>query len=348
MTKALSIWFSAPRRVDLRVETVNPPAPGNVQVRAISSAISHGTEMLVYRGEVDATTARDLPTLAGDFAFPIKYGYASVGRVEALGSDVKSLATGDVIFCLHPHQTVYNAPVTLTRKLPRDLEPALGVFYANLETALNIVHDTPLHFGETVLLCGGGVVGLLTLQLLKRRGARVLVLEPQATRRAIALEFGADAAFPPDNDIATKLRAVNNGRAVDVAIEVSGAPAALQQAIDHVLDDGTVVVASWYGTKPVTLDLGGHFHRGRVQLRSSQVGRMRPELNGRWNAARRDEAIIALLQQLRLHDLISHRFQLSAAVEAYQVVERGEALQAVFLYEHASIEHRTASAELIL
>ncbi|NJM08459.1 hypothetical protein HC891_23180, partial [Candidatus Gracilibacteria bacterium] len=198
MAHAHAIWFSAPRQIELREEVLVAPGPGEIQVQAVASAISHGTEMLVYHGEVDAKLALDLPTLAGDFAFPIKYGYASVGRVAAIGQGVTQLAIGDLVFCLHPHQSQYNAPVGLARKLPRAIDPELGAFYANLETALNIVHDTPLHLGESVLLCGAGVVGLLTLQLLKRCGAQVLVVEPQAARRALALALGADAVIGVD------------------------------------------------------------------------------------------------------------------------------------------------------
>ncbi|NJM09028.1 hypothetical protein HC891_26755 [Candidatus Gracilibacteria bacterium] len=120
-----------------------------------------------------------------------------------------------------------------------------------------------------------------------------------------------------------------------MAIEVSGRdPMALQQAIDNSPRwKGRSVVASWYGSKPVNLDLGGHFHRGRVRLRSSQVGRVNPELGARWDIARRHDTIVALLQDLRLRELISHRFTLYNAAAAYQVVARGEALQAIFVYE---------------
>lgn len=334
MIQTSAIWFTAPRRVELREEQVPPPGPGQIRVRALASAISHGTERLVYRGEVPADLPLDLPTLAGGYGFPIKFGYASVGRIEAVGPEVDGLAVGDHVFCLHPHQSAYVIPAALAQPLPAGLDPLLGLFCANLETALNIVHDAHPRLGETALVFGQGVVGLLVTQLLLRAGAWVLAVEPDAGRRRLAMDLGAAAALAPGPDLGERLRAQNSGRMADLAVEVSGAPAALQAAIDHVLDEGTVVVASWYGQKPVPLALGGHFHRGRVRIRSSQVGRLAPESAPRWGYARRWEAVRALLPQLRLYDLISHRFTIAQAEEAYRLLDAGAAglTQIVFTY----------------
>jgi len=333
--EARALWLAAARRPEFRRESVPPPGPGEVRVRALASALSQGTEMLVYRGQVPADLPLDLPTLAGSFAFPIKYGYASVGRVVDSGAGVTDRAIGDLVFVLHPHQTQYVVPAALTIPLPAGLDPVLGVFTANVETALNIVHDTPLHLGETALVFGQGTVGLLVAQLLRRAGAEcVLVVDPLERRRALARQASADLALAPDDELPARVRALTGGRGADVAVEVSGSGAALQSAIDAVATEGTVVVASWYGTKPVTLTLGGHFHRGRVQLRSSQVGRLNPALSARWDYARRLDTAVGLLSRLRLADLVSHRFPFDAAPDAYRLVDEqpGEAAQVVLVY----------------
>lgn len=333
---ARAVWFAGPRSVELREELVPPPGPGQLRVRAIASAISHGSELLAYRGQIDAGLALDLPTLAGSYGFPLKFGYASAGRVLDVGAGVEDRAPGDLVFCLHPHQSVYLAPAELTVPLPAGLEPELGVFAANLETALNIVHDAHPRLGEAAVVFGQGTVGLLTARLLRMAGAGpVLAVEPAESRRDLALDFGADAALAPGPDLAEELRARCGGRPPDLAVEVSGAPAALQAAIDCVADEGTVVVASWYGRKPVSLDLGGRFHRGRLRLRSSQVGRLAPETSARWDHARRWGAVRQLLPQLPLGRLIGRRFPLAAAAEAYRLVDEGaaEAAQVLFSYE---------------
>jgi 2-desacetyl-2-hydroxyethyl bacteriochlorophyllide A dehydrogenase len=321
----------------LREETVPSPGPGEVRVETIASAVSAGTEMLVYRGEVTQDLPLDLPTLQGSYAFPIKYGYAVTGRVLDTGSNAGHLYPGDPVFVHHPHQEVFVVPATMLVRLPDDLDPLLGVFAANLETALNVVHDTPLSLGETALVLGAGVVGLLVARLLKLAGAGgVLVVDPLERRRKLALAAGADGAFGPEGANG-RVMDLTGGRGVDVAVEVSGSGVALQAAIEAVATEGTVVVASWYGTRPIALDLGGRFHRGRVSLRSSQVGRLNPELQPRWDRERRTETVIGLLDRLDLRDLISHRLPFGRAPEAYRLLDQRpeEAVQVVFSYEES-------------
>jgi 2-desacetyl-2-hydroxyethyl bacteriochlorophyllide A dehydrogenase len=332
--EARALWFTAPRTAELRPERVPPPGPGEVRVKTIASAISHGTEMLVYRGEVPTDLPLDLPTLAGDFSFPIKYGYASVGRV--LDAGVEHLSPDDLVFVHHPHQETFVVPADLPVRLSDRLDPTVGLFFANLETALNVVHDTPLRLGETVLVFGQGVVGLLATQLLKLAGAdQVLAVDPLRKRRELALEVGADGAFEPGGDLRERVLEITAGRGADVAVEVSSSGAALQAAVDAVAAEGTVVVASWYGTKPVVLSLGGHFHRGRVRLRSSQVGRMNPELGSRWDLARRTEAVLGLLLRLRLKELVSHLIPFEEAPGAYRLVDErpDETVQVVLIHD---------------
>jgi 2-desacetyl-2-hydroxyethyl bacteriochlorophyllide A dehydrogenase len=335
--KARALWFTAPRTATLREEALRSPGPGEVRIQAIASAVSAGTELLVYRGEVPRDLPLDLPTLQGSYAFPIKYGYAAAGVVLDVGPGVEHLWAGAPVFVHHPHQEAFVVPATMPVRLPDGLDPLLGVFFANLETALNIVHDTPLRLGETALVFGAGVVGLLVTRLLKLAGAeKVLVVDPLERRRELALAAGADDAVGPERADARVMEATS-GRGADVAVEASGTGAALQAAIGAVATEGTVVVASWYGTRPVALDLGGHFHRGRVRLRSSQVGRSNPELEPRWDRSRRTETVLGLLGRLDLEELISHRVPFEKSPEAYPLLDEGpeEAVQIVFTYERS-------------
>src|SRR5215218_7679133 len=257
-----ALWFTAPRKAVLRAETVVSPGPGEVRVETIASAVSAGTEMLVYRGEVPQDLPLDLPTFAGSYDFPIKYGYAAVGRILDTGPDIDHLSPGDPVFVL------------------------------------------------------------LVALLLKSAGAgQVLVVDPLEERRRRALDAGADGACRPDG-LKECVAGITGGRGADVAVETSGSGAALQIAIDTVATEGTVVVASWYGTKPVTLALGGHFHRGRVRLRSSQVGRSNPELGPRWDRARRMDTVLSLLGRLELGQLITHRIPFERASEAYTLLDK--------------------------
>ena len=334
-----AIWFNAPRAVEVRTQELGCPGAGEIQVEALISGISHGTEMLVYRGQVPPDTSLDLPTLAGSFAYPIKYGYASVGRVEVVGDGVESVSPGDLVFALHPHQERFVVPSSLAWPLG-DVPPERGIFTANLETALNVLLDAPIRIGDHVVVVGQGVVGLLIGLLARRSGAgRVVVVDPFERRRQAALSLGADAAIAPSGHLLDHVRSAANdggppdGRA-DVVFEASGNPAALESALDCVTEEGTVVVCSWYGTKPVTLDLGGRFHRARVRVRSSQVGRVDPSLAPRWDVARRTTVVRRLLRELPLERLISHRVPFDEAERAYKLVDEqaDEVLQVVLTY----------------
>ncbi|HSK99123.1 MAG TPA: zinc-binding alcohol dehydrogenase [Rubrobacteraceae bacterium] len=332
--EARAVWFAAAHTAELRTEEVPLPGPGEVRVKTIASAISHGSEMLVYRGEVPGSLDLDLPTLSGSYALPIKFGYATVGRVLEAGPGA-ALAPGAPVFVHHPHQDVFVVPSDLPVRLPDDLDPTTGLFFANAETALGVVHDATLRLGETAVVFGQGVVGLLVTHLLKLAGAgRVLAVDPLEKRRELALESGADEALPP-GDLPDRIFAATDGRGADVAVEVSSSGAALQTAVDAVADEGTVVVASWYGTKDVSLSLGGRFHRGRVKLRSSQVGRINPELLPRWDRARRTQTVLRLLPGLRPEKLISHRIPLGDAPAAYRLVDEkpGETVQVILTHD---------------
>ncbi len=335
MVESHALWLTGPKSLAIRTEELPALGPDEVRVQSRLSGISHGTEMLVYRGQVPADLPLDLPTLAGSFAFPVKYGYASAGEVEAVGANVESLHPGDLVFTLHPHQDRYVVPAAMPVRLPEGTPTEAAVFLANLETAVNVMLDANVRFGETVVIFGQGVIGLLITMLARRSGAaQVVTVDPIEQRRERALGSGAGAAFSPDGDLAGRIRDLTSGRGADVAIEVSGAPAALQQAIDCVTTQGTVVVASWYGTKPVSLSLGGGFHRGRVRVISSQVGMIDPALAPRWSYARRRDLAVSLMADLPLAGLITHRIPFSRAAEAYKLVDTrpSEVLQVVLDY----------------
>jgi 2-desacetyl-2-hydroxyethyl bacteriochlorophyllide A dehydrogenase len=332
---AEAVWFSAPRQVEIREETVRAVGPDEVRVRSVVSGVSAGSELLVYGGHAPPELQPDLPTIGGDFRLPIKFGYSSVGRVVETGAQVDGLAVDDLVFVHHPHQTEYVVAADAPVRLPADLPPETGVFSANLETAVTVVLDARPRLGEAVLVVGQGVVGLLITMLLQRVGARpIMTVDLHERRRAASIAAGADEALDAADDLTTRVLQLTAGRGVDVAIEASGSPAALQTCIDTVAFAGTVVVASWYGTRETTVELGGAFHRRRVRVLSSQVSTLDPSLGPRWDRARRTALVRELLRELPLTDLITHRFEFADAASAYELLERSpaECLQVVLDY----------------
>jgi len=311
--KAKALYFTAPRSVELREEECGPVGK-QVLVRSRLIGISHGTEMLAYLGQMPHGLEADtsLATLAGTLEYPLKYGYVNAGETES----------GSRVFAFYPHQDLFFIEPQQLVELPSQMDFTDAVFLANMETALSIVHDANPRFGECVLLIGQGVVGLLTAEILMRGGAgKVITVEPYAKRR-IASEAIGCVALQPGAELQERILQHSEGRGADIAINVSSSAEGLQLAIDNLAFEGVVVEASWYGSRQVTLDLGGAFHRKRLKLRSSQVSRIDPALTGRWDKSRRLEQALELLQAIRPSRYISHRFALDRAREAYELLEK--------------------------
>jgi 2-desacetyl-2-hydroxyethyl bacteriochlorophyllide A dehydrogenase len=322
---ATSVWFTSPRSVELRKSTVRTPSPGEVRIGALFSGISHGTEMMVYRGEIPAELSLDstLASLQGSFSFPIKYGYANVGRVLDVGQGVEELAEGDLVFAFNPHETCFTISVASVIKLPREIDPRTGVFVANTETALNSVWDAAPRLGERALVIGQGVVGLLITRLLRKAGASLIVTaDLYDKRRDLSTRAGADLTVDPSSDSLTqRVLEVTGGLGVDVVIEASGQPRALNDAITCTAQEGRIVVVSWYGTKRAELNLGSDFHRKRLTIKSSQVSNLDPSLAPRWTIPRRRSLAVQYLSELTLDGLITHLFPLDRASDAYKVID---------------------------
>jgi 2-desacetyl-2-hydroxyethyl bacteriochlorophyllide A dehydrogenase len=270
--------------------------------------------MLAFRGQMPGDLEADdsLESLQGTLDYPLKYGYINTGETES----------GRRVFVFYPHQDRFFASPTQLIELPPQLDFDDAVFLANMETALGIVHDAHPRFGESVLVIGQGVVGLLAAEILRRSGAgTVITVEPYEKRRRASEAMGC-VALSPAKDLSDRILERTDGRGADVAVNTSGSAEGLQLAVDNLAFEGTVVEASWYGSRAVTVDLGRSFHRKRLKLRSSQVTRIDPALTGRWDKQRRLNRVLGLLQVVRPSRYISHRFALDRAEEAYRLLDR--------------------------
>jgi 2-desacetyl-2-hydroxyethyl bacteriochlorophyllide A dehydrogenase len=326
-----SLYFVAPREVAVSEERVAAPAAGEVLVETLVSAISSGSELLVYRGEVPGGMALDatIPGLAKPFELPAKYGYSAVGRVTALGEGVAAQWLDRLVFSLHPHETSFVAPVRELFVVPADIGAEDAAMYPSVETAVNLLMDGRPLIGERVAVFGQGVVGLLTTALLARFPLSELVtFDRHAMRRRLSARLGARRAL----DVATGGEPAE--RDFDLVYELSGNPAALDAAIAVTGFDGRVVIGSWYGDQRAELHLGGAFHRSRIQLVSSQVSTIDPCRTGRFSFERRREVTWSLLSELQPGRLITHRFAFAAAAEAYELLDRrpDEAVQILLTY----------------
>jgi len=343
IVKQLSVCFKAPYQVSVQEEAMPSPAPGHVLVQTLVSAISPGTEMLVYRGQMPPDIPLDatIPSLSSDSIYPLKYGYAAVGRVVAMGQDVLPEWDGRLVFVLNPHENCFSIPTAEAHPVPDGISAEEAAFLPNMETAVNFLMDGYPAIGERVLVFGQGVVGLLTTALLSKAPLACLVtLDRYPARREKSLTLGAQASLDPDaDDITSQIQSLmqddESYQGADLAYEISGNPASLNQAIAATGFNGRVVIGSWYGQKRAELELGGAFHRSRIRLISSQVSTISPELAGRWDRARRLNLAWSMLQQVRPAHLITHRFPINEAPKAYELLDQHpqEAIQVVFTYE---------------
>jgi 2-desacetyl-2-hydroxyethyl bacteriochlorophyllide A dehydrogenase len=315
------VVFVAPYRVEIRPVDLRGPGEGEVLVRTVYSGISSGTELLAYRGELGGDVALDetIASLSGGaFEYPFRYGYSCAGQAETAGAGV---AEGDAVFVFHPHQDRFPAPVTDVVPLG-GVPPRLAALFPLVETALQISLDAGPVDGRTVVVTGLGAVGLLTGALLARAGARVLGSEPRGWRRAAAAAFGVEAAAPEEID--ELVAGASGGAGVPLVVEASGRPEALAAALSWLAHEGTALVASWYGTKPVSLPLGGAFHRRRLVIRSTQVSTIPVQLQDRWTVPRRRAVARELMDELPLDRLATHQFPLAEAGAAFAAVDRGD------------------------
>ena len=336
-----AIEFVAPGEVDVVDFDTPAPGPGEVLVETELSAVSAGTELLAYRGDLDSTTTADeeLAALNGDMSYPLRYGYAAVGEVTAVGDGIDSAWLGRTVFGFNPHESRFLAEPADLQPVPDGVDPETAALFANAETAVNFALDGAPRIGERVAVFGQGVVGLLTTALLSRSGAETVVaVEPRDHRRGLAADLGADETVDPTaEDAAAAVRGLTDG--VDLAVEVSGRIETLETAVESARYDGRVLVGSWYGTKRAELGFGDRFHRGRVAVESSQVSTIAPELRGRWDRDRRRKTAWRELDRLaaeaQIADrLVTDRIPAEDAPAAYDRLANDpeNALQLLFTY----------------
>ena len=288
---AQALWYVGKGRAELREEAADGGRAGMVGVRALFGAISRGTERLVFAGRVPDSEYERMraPFMGGSFPFPVKYGYATVGRLE------DGPSPGMLVFALHPHQTLFTVPAEAVHPVPAGVPPSRAVLAANMETALNAVWDGAPGPADRIAVVGAGTVGLLVARLCARLpGAEVTVVDTAEARGklvdALGGKFASPAAAPAD---------------CDLVFHASGSGAGLATALRCAGDEATIVELSWYGAGEVAAPLGHAFHSRRLRLVSSQVGKVAPSHRSRWTHARRLSAALALLDDAALDVLLA-------------------------------------------
>ncbi|MEZ5930886.1 MAG: zinc-binding alcohol dehydrogenase [Alphaproteobacteria bacterium] len=278
--EASAFWIFGPRQGALRTEVLPAPGEAEVLVETIATGVSRGTETLVFQGLVPKSQHERMraPFQEGEFGFPLKYGYASVGRVVEGAKEL----VGQRVFCLYPHQNRYVVPADAVVPVPDGVPSGRAVLAANMETALNALWDAPPRIGDRIAVIGCGVVGALAARLAADHpgtDVQMIDLNPEKARisRTLGLAFAAPEAAAGE---------------ADLIIHASGQPDGLRTAFELAGFEATILDLSWYGDREVTLPLGENFHSRRLKLISSQVGAIAPVMRLRRDY--RDRMALAL------------------------------------------------------
>jgi 2-desacetyl-2-hydroxyethyl bacteriochlorophyllide A dehydrogenase len=337
----LSLYFTKPKSVEVREETIPLLKSGQVLVRSLFSAISPGTELLVYRHQISVEQPLDVDirSLSGNFQYPLKYGYSTIGRVVSAGPQIDSSWIGKIIFAFHPHESAFPAYLDELIEIPEGIAPLDAIFLPNMETAVNFVMDGDPILGENVVVLGQGIVGLLTTSILAQFPLNNLVtLDPLPLRRRISQQLGAQISLDPNSkESLLQIKSLLQGKyatGADLTYEISGNPEAFNMAIELTGFDGRIVLGSWYGSKLLNLKLDQSFHRSRIRLISSQVSTIAPSFLGRWNKSRRFKTTWKMIDKVRPSQFISWQLPLAQAPEAYRILDEnpGEIIQIIFTY----------------
>ena len=269
--QARAFWVVEPGRGEIRALELARPRRDEVLVRTSFSAVSRGTEALVFTGHVPPSEFERMrcPHQDGSFSGAVKYGYSNVGRVLEGPPELE----GKDVFCLFPHQTAYVVAASQVVPLPAGVSPSRAVLAANVETALNATWDARPLAGDRVGVVGAGVVGALVAYLCaKIPGTHVTLIDVRPERAELARALGVRFSTP---DAASGER--------DLVFHASGNPAGLRTALSLASRDSSVLELSWFGDRDVTLPLGEAFHVRRLSLRSSQVGTVSPNARARYD-----------------------------------------------------------------
>lgn len=280
MSEARAFWLVAPGQGEIRKQPLPAPGADEIMIRANASAISRGTESLVFFGRVPPSEYRTMrcPFQEGDFPAPVKYGYASAGIVEAGPEALR----GRRVFCLYPHQDRYIVPADAVVPVPENVPDERAALAANMETALNAMWDAGPRLGDRIAVVGGGVVGCFIASLAaKIPGTRVELIDIDRRRERIAATLGVRFASPE-----------GASDDCDIVFHSSASEAGLATALRIAGFEAKLIELSWYGDKPVAVALGQAFHQRRLQLISSQVGAVAPARRAR--RTHRERLVLAL------------------------------------------------------
>ena len=291
---AKALWYLGNGRFSLEEEELPEIKKDQCLVKSLYSGISLGTERLVYSEQVPDSMKNSMkcPYMGGEFPFPIKYGYSTVGQVI---EGPKDLITR-IVHLLHPHQNYCLVKAIDVFPFDSVIPSKRAILATNFETVLNALWDARVSIGDKVLVVGFGNIGsLLTRVLSFMVEIEIIVVDTNKKKLKLAKEMGVKGVFP--DQVSTSF---------DIVFHTSANESGLQTAIESVGFEGKVIELSWYGKRPVSIQLGTSFHIERKTVVSSQVSHISPSHRARWDNHRRKELVFSLLRHPEFDQHLTH------------------------------------------
>ncbi len=373
---------------DGTTEIADIPVPqvsrGGLLIRTSRTLVSAGTErMLVDFGKGNLLQkARQQPdkvkqviekirtdglmttinTVLNKLDTPLPLGYCNVGRVIEAGSSITAFSIGDRVASNGKHAEFVAVPQNLCAKIPDSVDDESAAFTVIGAIALQGIRLLQPTLGETVVVTGLGLIGLVAVQLLRAHGCRVLGLDFDASKLALAREFGAETVnLAAGEDPIAKAQSYSRGRGVDAVLITASTKSnePIHQAAMMCRKRGRIVLVGVVGMemsradfyeKELSFQVSCSYGPGRYDPEYEDRGHDYPAGFVRWTEQRNFEAVLDMLADGRLNfkRLISHRFPITAADQAYELISTGNPLGVLLEYstdESAPLQRNVAITE---
>jgi 2-desacetyl-2-hydroxyethyl bacteriochlorophyllide A dehydrogenase len=319
---AKRLLFPEVRRVEWETfEVPADPAPYTISIEALCSLISVGTELALYSGTHIGFSLPDPPFPM----MPQRPGYALVGRVTAVGTEVEGVRPGQRVMLEAPHGTATVADIRRDTvvPIPSGLAHAQGTLLRMAGIALTAVRVAPVQLGDAVVVYGLGLVGQLAAQLFRLNGARpVIGIDRIPARLEVARSHGITALDAQEIDVPSELTRLTGGQGPEIVVEATGSPAVVPLALQVVAKGGRVVLLGSTRGR-VELDVYSQIHRKGVKLIGAHESVQDLDLvPASWPKARNLEMLAGMLAsgELRASGLITHTIAPDDALGIYDTL----------------------------
>lgn len=350
-------------------------APGKLLIHTRSSLISSGTErMLVDFGKAGyLAKARQQPdkvkevlskaktdgfaatfeAVQSKLSQPIPLGYCNVGVIAAVGSGVRGFSVGDRVVSNGNHSEVVSVGKNLCARIPDNVSDEQASFVVLAAIGLQGIRLAELTLGEEVVVVGLGAIGLLTVQMLRAHGCRVMAVDVQEDRLKLARQFGATTANPKaGQDVLSTAQAFSSGRGVDAVIITASSKDSdiVSQAAKMCRKRGRIILVGVTGLnlvrddfyeKELSFQVSCSYGPGRYDVDYEEAGHDYPIGFVRWTEQRNFEAVLALMASRHIDalPLISQKVPFEQAPDIYRKLSQGDqGLGLILQYSTPAIE----------